>query len=481
MERKAEEIARCLGVCGVDYSTSADPPTPADMSPNFLSPDVISALDAKYDSIKLQSERLVADELSNIVSSNKITESRDDDDDDDDDDARGSGDIINSTSEHNDGSRDDHEDMWHLRSLAIQQGGLLNSRSRKLGWIKLAGVEDDLVSHKGTSSPQEDDGHAYEEIQTHLEQRMETSRWHIQRELRRIRKDKQISRGRSGSTASYSSSTSSICSSKSCTPSTVATTFDSGSSTPVAANPPKSVTFEGIDYVVPSDASPLSMQYLQSTQFESSHESILRKPTPFKRAVKKDRRPQERKLLVQIATSAFYLLQRQEQNESLHLQCYPGMQDLIAVLLLHLESPSLTSLLLKQIMKSHLWTYCTAATVIDPRDRRLASSPDCVIEDIHSGKYTPGTSGNCSSNKVVGNLDILSLSFFPLLQIIDEEFHATLLIDDEQDFLNNRVLVFEKVLRSWISCWFSCHDVLPLEVISRVVDLFLASHPSMPM
>ena len=74
-------------------------------------------------------------------------------------------------------------DMWHLRSLAIEEGGLLNSHGRKLGWVKLSGV-DDLVfngsSDKVGGAPSPDDK-TYDQIKEQLENDMEPSRWHIQR------------------------------------------------------------------------------------------------------------------------------------------------------------------------------------------------------------------------------------------------------------------------------------------------------------
>jgi len=51
---------------------------------------------------------------------------------------------------------------------------------------------------------------------------------------------------------------------------------------------------------------------------------------------------------------------------------------------------------------------------------------------------------------------------------------------DHDDFIQ-RALAFGKVLHKWMSSWFCCHDTLPLEVVSRVVDFFFASHPSMPL
>ena len=74
-------------------------------------------------------------------------------------------------------------DMLHLRSLAIEEGGLLNSHGRKLGYVKLAGV-DDLVFDGGDKvndgAPSPDDK-TYDQIREQLERDMEPSRWHIQR------------------------------------------------------------------------------------------------------------------------------------------------------------------------------------------------------------------------------------------------------------------------------------------------------------
>jgi len=101
---------------------------------------------------------LVGDIVSNIVGSM---------DNDDDDGAPFSTDV----------------DMWHLRSLAIEEGGLLNSHGRKLGWVKLSGV-DDLVFNGGNDkvggAPSPDDK-TYDQIKEQLERDMEPSRWHIQR------------------------------------------------------------------------------------------------------------------------------------------------------------------------------------------------------------------------------------------------------------------------------------------------------------
>ncbi|KAL7535618.1 hypothetical protein ACHAXR_006614 [Thalassiosira sp. AJA248-18] len=450
--------------------------------------------------------------------------------------------------------------MWHLRSLAIQPGGLLNSHGRKLGWIKLAGV-DDLVfdGEQATvaaapstrimdaARQEEDDRRTYEQIQTQLEHEMEPSKWHIQRERRRLRKTKKkhenLTHPPPSAGVSHASSTNDLSSIGS----------ESGSSTPLTANlnnsragTPKSVTFQGLGpnfaaapftafstkngsctdassttsytsfpsitvdttfgstlmdttisnamgtpspssnvIVAPSPlslSSPSPAAHPQSQfQWDLTPKSYLQHQRKYQRKqkikprVKKDRRPQERKFLIQIATSAFYALQSERRDETDEkLQYYPGLQDLIAIILLHLESPSLASLLLKQIVESHLWMYCAAYE----RDESVESFASCIDDDCSHQENIDDeiVYGSIDCNK---NWDLLSLSFFPLLQTLDEELHDSLL-QDGCDFLNDQVFVFGKVLHRWISCWFCCHDTLPLESVSRVVDFFLASHPAMP-
>ena len=495
MERKAEEIARCLGYQHAFHVND-------DVNDLVANSGCMTKNSGKTDAINI----------------------------------RGSGDSAAA-----------HEDvhMWHLRSLAIQTGGLLNSHGRKLGWFKLAGV-DDLVFNgeqayhskgegKGSSRASSlGDNDTYEQLQKHLDQEMEPSKWHIQRERRRLRKKTRGTENSSQLSSPLSHSSKNDLSSIG---------SNSGSSTPLTANlntsyagTPKSVSFYGLESIPAGHSftafptkqskeySPTSLtvdtsldsdtlntsldNHTLDTPSSDTDNSVLGPPSPYlssptalpqsqlynkfqcepqsclqyshkyqrkskqmKPKAKKDRRAQERKLLVQIATSAFYLIQPQQGHGSHEdFQYYPGLQDLIAVLLLHLESPSLTSLLLKQIVKSHLFIYSVAN-----EDTNIDYSFASCIDDV-------GVDGTNCEKDSVQNMDVVSLSFFPLLEILDTEFHDSLVqINKGHTFLDTLSMIFGKVLRKWISSWFCCHDTLPITVVSRVVDFFLASHPSMPM
>lgn len=159
------------------------------------------------------------------------------------------------------------------------------------------------------------------------------------------------------------------------------------------------------------------------------------------------------------------------------LQYYPGLQDLIAILLLHLESPSLASLVLKQIMESHLWMFCLAYENNEDSEGSFTSCAEDSFEDA-SDSGDDDCIKECN-----GNWDMISLAFFPFMKVLDKELHDTLIQmgDGEDDFMSDRVLVLGKVLNRWVSSWFCCNDTLPMEVVSRLVDFFLACHPLMPL
>ena len=552
MEDKGKKIARCLGYQHAFHDDSNN------------SPDDIM-------------DNLVGDIVSSIVNSIEHKAAA----------------VVNSSEDN--GARD--VNMWHLRTLAIDNGGLLNSYGRKLGWTKLAGV-DELVFHRefmnikkendtGDAPTENDDVQTYEQIRKQLEQEMEPSKWHIQRERRYLRKGK---KWRSPRHHNEHSTTLSSTISHGSTNDLSSIGSQSGSSTPLTANlnpsragTPRSVTFhDGLglnsslgapsftafataksttssvtnnslhslavpsltvdttletndtlngnaedspstnndDSPTASAPSPLSISsspmaativsdHPQPPQAASSNNQVqvqnwssfapdpsyLQYSAKYQRnykqtmllsnkpRVKKDRRPQERKLLIQIATSTFYLLQQQRpgqehQEGEMVFQYSSPMQDLIAVLLLHLDSPSLTSLVLKQIVESHLWMYCSSVR----KDESNESFSSCIdnMDDIVQGVQDQiQTEDDC-----IESLDVLSLSFFPLLQVLDEDLHNSLILqmDDGSDSsLTDQALEFGKVLRKWISCWFCCHDTLPLEVVSRIVDFFLASHWAMPL
>lgn len=467
-------------------------------------------------------------------------------------------------------------DLWHLRSLAIQKGGLLNSHGRKLGWIKLTGIDEllDFNDHdvEDGGAPAEDgqcpnkNVKSYEQIQKLLESEMQCSKWHIQRERRYLRKKYNASSSNSVSLSRSSSATdlSSCDGSEGVSSIGSISQFVKQQPSPIKSHPkvsfspltvphsphsrtPNSMSFakaassspEACPSVTPtsSDDSPTSNDGHTSPLTPHSHYDLYPtsedsvqppqcKPQHFSfqpksylqyqqryqqkhrltkaRVMKKDRRPQEKKLLVQIATSAFYLVQQDQTRDEKEgrgqrsvpngrLQCYDGMQDVIAILLLHLESPSLTSLVLKNMIESHLWMYCFVGEKDVGGDERSVVSIESVdnasFKSANSDESDVQDDDTTESVEEINQWGLLSLSFFPMLQVLDDELHAVLVRDESitEDSRFGEVLPIERVwlvagvLQKWMSAWFCCEDALPVEVVSRLVDFLLASHPFMPL
>mmetsp|Transcript_4034 Transcript_4034/g.7461 ORF Transcript_4034/g.7461 Transcript_4034/m.7461 type:complete len:413 (+) Transcript_4034:212-1450(+) len=90
----------------------------------------------------------------------------------------------------------DEINLWHLRALAIQHGGLINSSLRKMCWTKLGGLDQmiflgnqSLLRKHQLESNEECQEYCptYHDIKFELERVMPPSGWHIQSERRRLK------------------------------------------------------------------------------------------------------------------------------------------------------------------------------------------------------------------------------------------------------------------------------------------------------
>ena len=392
--------------------------------------------------------------------------------------------------------------LWELRSLAIQPDGLLSQPNRRLAWLKLCGGDEELFGNYNGRffCPS---GRGYDEIRRSIESAMAPSRWHISKERLRLRKALLLGYDRSSSNISVSSEHQQHRSSIG--------TYSDGSSTPLTANgrhsmagTPRSCTFSAcnslggapfgslssatvsfkslaintnpsLDNDDSSSIAPSPLSHtsnpcviLKSKTHFNLPQDGLRRPKAIRiRGRRKDRRPQERKLIIQIATSAFYLLQCDPEINATIFHSYAGLQDLIAVLLLNMESPSLTSFTLKQILKGHLRTYCSSSEGNDDED----SYASC-LEDADDIEEYFDSERRC----------LHALSFFPMLQAIDNDLHsAATKLENGSNLVNEVILPVAYVVERWISNWLCSLDTLPVSLISRLVDVFLSSHPAMPL
>ena len=140
-------------------------------------------------------------------------------------------------------------------------------------------------------------------------------------------------------------------------------------------------------------------------------------------------------------------------------QChYPGIQDLAAVCLLNLESPSLTRLLLERLSSHHLnqwWLYQPQGKHSDKRNNKKINpnskqqDDDDTVEDEHP--------------VVAAVAALLSRVDLELYQLLEPYLNAT-----------------QTVLLRWSCTWFT-QDLLDATLVSRLLDLFLVGHPAMPL
>eukprot|EP00523_Entomoneis_sp_CCMP467_P007806 CAMPEP_0168742302 /NCGR_PEP_ID=MMETSP0724-20121128/12965_1 /TAXON_ID=265536 /ORGANISM="Amphiprora sp., Strain CCMP467" /LENGTH=1721 /DNA_ID=CAMNT_0008789845 /DNA_START=114 /DNA_END=5275 /DNA_ORIENTATION=+ len=112
---------------------------------------------------------------------------------------------------------------------------------------------------------------------------------------------------------------------------------------------------------------------------------------------------------------------------------YSGLQDIVALTLMNLASPSLTRLLLERLTTHHLACFCQ----------------DAARGDV-------------------------SLGLNRLLPRVDRELYLFL----ERQGDDKSALV--SICQEWVMTWFTQH-VLDATLASRLLDLFVVSHPAMPL
>jgi hypothetical protein len=123
-------------------------------------------------------------------------------------------------------------------------------------------------------------------------------------------------------------------------------------------------------------------------------------------------------------------LQQPPRDDEEKLYYYRGLQDLTALLLINTESPSLSTLILNQLSTVHL--------------------RDALRPDFSALQTT------------------LGVIFWPLLKEVDAELYHHMYSPTHLFCL------------SWIISWFG-HEMMDFDVASRLVDVFLCSHATMPM
>lgn len=378
-------------------------------------------------------------------------------------------------------------DLWHLRELAISKHGLVNANIRKRAWPKLVGANEHILNSSIASLPTHfSRGSGQQEKTLKLNDLPETDIvmikkdiaecvWNIEDEIKLVRRkreeEKEIKRsagiqivfkkekigGEDASIASLDSGVSSITAGR-ITPQLIPEAVRAfprfGSSPGVNAFVNQSPSASGASTPVSGIATPntlpsitpIGIQNLSINENSDVSSTIKKSKARYLR-----KRKEERRLLLNIITSVLRTVPNEEESSDIDsdlgvdddtivadnikkLYYFKGMHNLVGPILITLESPSLTSLVVNRLAQSHL------------RD-----AMGSTFDNIQAG---------------------IRLLFMPLLEKVDKPLHDYLIKGGLKD-----PCIFAL---QWVLCWFTT-DVPNYDIIGRLYDVFITSHASFPV
>lgn len=310
-------------------------------------------------------------------------------------------------------------DLWHLRQLALTRGGLLNARIRKQAWLKLVDANRDVLmspltldsiqaENRSSGEPHKAltlSDHEIKMIKTDIKRCI----WNIEAEMKRSKISQRMAgKARNVSTGDVTSLAS----------------FESASGQQSLGLPP-----EGVGTFPSCDDSYTNASQVTPTLSVSTPKSGTATPQFSKR------KREERLLLLNIITSV--LRANPEEVQDLDMErffYFPGMHNMVAPILITLESPSLTALVLKRLSQYHL------------KDSMVST-----FVDIQS---------------------TIRVIFMPLLELVDKPLCNVIM----QSHVNDPCSF---ALR-WVLCWFTS-DIPDYDIVARLFDVFLVSHYTLPI
>lgn len=292
-------------------------------------------------------------------------------------------------------------DLWKLRNFCTTRGGLLSPQIRKQAWPKLIGASDKVLEYSSSSKTNMKKP-CKTDVQL-LQKDLVKSVWHIEDHVIMARHQEELKRLK---TANQKRVT--FLPGLEKLPNNVDVSYDSG-------------TFS------PATTSSHGTLQTHDTNLSSSSAS-----TSISRQLPKKTTKQEKSVLAGIILQVLRMIPtphysgNRDVDDDDRYHYYHGLHELTALLLINLQSPSLTSLVLGRLAERHLRDY------------------------MHQKTTTPS-------------------SFFlsTLLKRKDTDLYSHI-----QD------LVF--LPQSWIQTWWA-QQILDVRVASRLLDFFMVSHPSMPV
>jgi len=334
-------------------------------------------------------------------------------------------------------------DLWHLRHLSLSRGGLISPTIRKRAWPKLVGVDEHILTTTSASIPSPFSSAGFtsnvsdpneksskeEENENEVEATVELTNkdiklikqdigrcaWHVEYHIKMLRKRREKSKIGERHVG------------KEVNNDTDLSLGDFSSFGNTNASTKSNFPMPGIG---------VSMKSPESADVEAptlqEEDNGLQQSVSLTSTKPSFRSKREMGLIMNIITAVLRSVPEGE-NESSRLHYFQGLHDVAALFLINLESPSLTSLVMKRICHFHF---------------RDAMRPNFQKVQV-----------------------ILQAAIMPLLETVDKPLHDYILqggTDDSSVFA-----------LSWIITWFA-HDVHNFDVVSRLFDVFLVSHPLFP-
>lgn len=317
-------------------------------------------------------------------------------------------------------------DLWKLRELALSHGGFISQNIRKRAWPKLVGAHQQVLLHAAAMDTNNNNNNTSEDTPTLTYRRkasVEVTRddmilletdlaqptvWNIEDLLSKNRlttTTKKVSFALPG-LAAVSPTGSLVAVDK-------ASSSNDGTTSPLATTP------QPVLYA--SSAATTTASSVASTVCSSTLSLFSRSA-------------QEKAILKNTIVSLLRTLPENEDPTSPEdrFHYYHGLQDLTSILLINLESPSLTSIMLKKLA-----TFSLEDTL------RHGGSMERAVHVL---------------------VDKLLYQVDPTLY----------------DHVEDDVVVVSGVVGGWIPSWFSS-VVKNFQMASRLVDVLLVSHATMPM
>lgn len=309
---------------------------------------------------------------------------------------------------------EENVDLWQLRDFALSRGGLVNSSIRKRAWPKLVGAHEKIWKSSEKANTQDLVNVSSSSMQL-LADDVTRSVWAVEEHVNMARQQEELR----------------LSKLRTRKVSFVPDLTESKSGESDGPSPVKSIGFsndlphDGDNSTV--DGSVGTFSPMTVVTCVTGDVSLI-KTMPKRNASKS-----EQKLIFNIVVSVLRIAPEDSPHfEDDRYKYCRGLADLAALMLINLESPSLTSLVLGQLAQRHL------------RDamRNTTASVEAAIR----------------------------ISFYPLLKKVDHELYSHV----------SRCLEIPSFCMPWVQGWF-CQQLTDVRVASRLMDVFLVSHALMPM